>query len=182
MHPSIFNESEAREHHHSRRFAQVMGDMFVKDQAVYDFGCGDGYYIWELERLGFTCFGVEGTTGMKDAGMTKSIIEADLTRPFPPLIPAQVMSIEVAEHIDKEHEAQFLKTITQAAKEVLLLTWAVPGQGGRRHVNEQHQPYVVKTVSDLGFRFLEDWTNTARLYVASEVWYFGGSIYLFERV
>jgi SAM-dependent methyltransferase len=182
MHPSIFTPSEATEHHHSIRFSQVMEDLFSLGEPVYDFGCGDGFYIHELEKKGFQCFGVEGTTGMKDLGLTKSIIEADLTRQFPPLVPAQVMSIEVAEHIDKEHEAQFLKTITQASKHTLLLTWAVPGQGGRRHVNEQPEEYVVQALANHGFKFIEDWTRMARLYVASEVWYFGGSIYLFERV
>lgn len=62
-----------------------------------------------------------------------------------------VLSLEVAEHIPKDYESMFLDNIVRHAKEGIVISWAVPGQGGLSHVNNQPLDYVIKTLDTLGF-------------------------------
>jgi tryptophanyl-tRNA synthetase len=41
-----------------------------------------------------------------------------------------IISLEVALHIPEKYEAVYLDNILRHAKEGIILSWAVPGQGG----------------------------------------------------
>ena len=71
---------------------------------------------------------------------------ADLTDGVPRSVREQewdwVMSIEVAEHVPRSAEARFVHTILSAQPRGVVLSWALPGQGGFHHVNCQSNEYV----------------------------------------
>jgi 2-polyprenyl-3-methyl-5-hydroxy-6-metoxy-1,4-benzoquinol methylase len=48
-----------------------------------------------------------------------------------------IISLEVAEHIPEIYEAVYLDNIFRHAKEGIILSWAVPGQGGLSHINNK---------------------------------------------
>ncbi len=62
-----------------------------------------------------------------------------------------VISMEVAEHIPKTFESVFLDNVCRHAEEGVILSWAVPGQGGHSHVNNQPIEYVIKQMKNRGF-------------------------------
>ncbi len=63
-----------------------------------------------------------------------------------------VVSLEVAEHIPAEFEANFLDNLARYAKEGLLLSWAAVGQGGYAHVNNRPLEHVTTQLQRRGFR------------------------------
>ena len=63
-----------------------------------------------------------------------------------------VLSMEVLEHIPAKFETLVLDNIDRAAGHGVVLSWAVPGQGGFHHVNNRPPAYVNQTMFDRGFR------------------------------
>jgi len=55
-----------------------------------------------------------------------------------------VMSIEVAEHIPAEYQLVFVDNLIRLSKHGIIMSWAVPGQGGHGHVNEKSNDDVVE--------------------------------------
>jgi len=64
-----------------------------------------------------------------------------------------VLSFEVLEHIPAKYETIVLDNIDRAAGHGVVLSWAVPGQGGFHHVNNKSPAYVNQTMFDRGFRW-----------------------------
>ncbi len=62
-----------------------------------------------------------------------------------------VMSLEVGEHIPAKFESTFLDNLVRYAKIGIILSWAVPGQGGYAHVNNRPLTYVVAQMDQRGF-------------------------------
>ena len=54
-------------------------------------------------------------------------------------------SLEVAEHIPLENEEAYLDNCCKLCEIGCILSWALPGQGGLGHVNEQPNEYVSQT-------------------------------------
>ena len=61
-----------------------------------------------------------------------------------------VLSLEVLEHIPSDFETTVLDNIDRAAGHGVVLSWAVPGQGGFRHINNKSPTYVNQTMFDRG--------------------------------
>ena len=64
-----------------------------------------------------------------------------------------VISLEVAEHIDKKYESMYLDNIVRHALEGVIISWAYPGQPGIQHINCQPFQYVVNVMDALGFYY-----------------------------
>lgn len=60
------------------------------------------------------------------------------------------ISTEVAEHLPKQHAAQFVANVAGAA-DLVLFSAAIPYQGGAGHVNENWVEYWVRLFKPLGF-------------------------------
>lgn len=176
--------------YHSKRLAQVAGAWFNENPApftnLYDFGCGQGYYLRAIEEgypNGPVGIGFDGCQDLSGCQQHKSIVHpVDLGAPFfTGLPPGHVMSIEVAEHIAEARLPAFLGNLERHCRSKLLLTWAKRGQAGTRHVSCRNQDEVVPMVERLGFKFLEKPTMDWRRYVGEEIWYFKETIYAFAR-
>jgi hypothetical protein len=74
-----------------------------------------------------------------------------------------------------------MDTLSRHCTGKLLLTWAVPGQGGLRHVAERTQEQVVPYVRRWGFTFLPEESEQWREIVGVDLSWFKKSIYLFQR-
>ncbi|XP_069982790.1 uncharacterized protein [Penaeus vannamei] len=53
-----------------------------------------------------------------------------------------VMSLEVGEHIPKKYEAHYVDNLVRHACKGIVISWAVIGQAGHHHINNQPMTYV----------------------------------------
>jgi len=175
----IWNLNTAKkEHQHSPLLAKLLSEI-LPPQLVYDFGCGKGTYLKYLSEKGFDCVGFEGTPDISEIADFDSIIQLDLSKPIKRVMDkGSVICLEVAEHIPREFEETLLNNITSYCNGLLILSWAVKGQGGCGHVNEQDSAYVIKRLAEKGFTYNEELSNKLR-EAGKELWWFSKSIYVF---
>ena len=64
-----------------------------------------------------------------------------------------VFSYECAEHIGNVDN--YIETITVNCGRILVITHALPNQGGYHHVNEQDDEYWITRITSKGFEYLE---------------------------
>jgi hypothetical protein len=64
-----------------------------------------------------------------------------------------VISIEVGEHIAKAKESIFIDNLVKLAIRGVILTWAIKGQGGHQHINEQNNEYIIHEMNKRGMRY-----------------------------
>ena len=112
--------------------------------SVCDIGCGDGTWLRVFREQGVTdILGIDGEHVSRDL-LQISVSDfqpmdlrhqISLSRSFDLAI-----SLEVAEHLPESRAASFVEDLTRLAP-VVLFSAAIPGQGGRDHVNEQWQTY-----------------------------------------
>ena len=62
-----------------------------------------------------------------------------------------VMSLEVGEHLPKQYETIFMENLVRHVKDGLILSWAVKGQGGTGHFNEQNNDYIKQIFANMGW-------------------------------
>ena len=127
-----------------------------KESCIIDMGCGLGDYINYLNLVGFEVYGCDGTPNIDKCSIYHPVHEADLTQSLDTQVTfpkGNVISLEVGEHIPKEHEHMFIKNITEYCNDTLILSWALPGQGGHGHYNEQPNEYVIQKIEAQGLKF-----------------------------
>jgi cyclopropane fatty-acyl-phospholipid synthase-like methyltransferase len=90
-----------------------------------------------------------------------------------------IISLEVAEHIPEKYEAVYLDNIFRHAKEGILLSWAVPGQGGLSHINKKPIEYVTKVMRDNGFK--RDAEKTMKLQTSASLPWIKRNINVYVR-
>ena len=82
-----------------------------------------------------------------------------------------VVSVEVGEHIPAGKDSStFLDNLVLLAREGVVLTWAVPGQGGAWHVNEQDNRWVVEKMEGRGMTYQQDIATDMRNRVTHLNW------------
>lgn len=166
---------------------------FLAGYTVLDLGAGVGQYERRWADLAKSFTAGTGPTRVRAFDGAENIDEvtsgnvrwADLTERNLELDggPADwVMSLEVAEHIPSNLEATFLSNLDRHARIGLIISWAVPGQGGHHHVNNRAADYVIPTVEALGWRFDLHATNETRAAVTGPVapW-FRETLFIFRR-
>jgi SAM-dependent methyltransferase len=131
---------------------------FVHPQSVLDVGCGVGTWLRAFQQLGIAdVLGVDGDyvdigrLRIEAARFNSADLEqpVDLGRRFD-----LVMSLEVAEHIDRQYADTFVDTLIRHGDRVLFSA-AIPGQGGTHHVNEQWPEYWIGRFAARGFTCLD---------------------------
>src|ERR1700722_16698995 len=121
--------------------------------SVLDIGSGCGDAAAWFYRKGLQVIAVEGM----DENISNSLypaIKQDLT--IGPIVTKVdlVHCQEVVEHIDEKYLENLLASL--ATGRVVLMTHALPGQGGYHHVNEQPSDYWVNHLSRIGGSFLQE--------------------------
>ncbi len=136
MTPGIWTAAEHKTlHRTSPDLAWALVEFFSRDLPVYDLGCGLGYYVKAMREGGHRAIGVEGHGDAHWLSCTSAMFIHDLTEPmgWPP---AQVLCLEVGEHIPPALTSRFIDNLDRLTLDHLVLSWAVPGQTGHGHVNE----------------------------------------------
>jgi hypothetical protein len=75
-------------------------------------------------------------------------------------------SCEFVEHIDEKYLPNFFCTLDRVS--CVFMTFAIPGQGGHHHVNEQEQAYWISRFGKYGFRYDEELTTCARIIAIAD--------------
>ena len=158
-----------------------------KPKCMLDIGCGNGWYC----RYFKDCFvptvkGIEGNPDVVSIGIYGDILEHDLTKPINYFLPSLkfdsfdlVICLEVGEHIPARYEKIFIDNVVGFVSKFLVLSWAVPEQPGRGHVNLKTNRYVIEKMKNKGLSLDEKRTRTLREY--NSLWWFKQSVMAFEK-
>ncbi len=162
--------------------AQGLVDFFKQENAnsVVDFGCGMGDYQLKLLQNGINTEAYDGnpdtpllTQGR--AGVQDLSIHFDLNKRYD-----WVMSLEVGEHIPKEYERIFIENLIRHATNGIVLSWAIPNQGGHGHFNEQSNQYIKDILASYGWYNDENSENVLRK--TSQLHWFKNTIMVFRKL
>ena len=114
-----------------------------------------------MKKSGLDVLAFDGTANI--ANLTEGLVSyRDLSTALTEKPRDWVVSLEVGEHIKKEFEDTFLSNVALHAERGVILSWAVPGQGGSGHVNEQSNEHIRDKMHSLGFTALEELTADLR--------------------
>lgn len=187
----FYNAKFYRELEQTRESARIILPIVIsllKPASIIDVGCGAGHWLATASELGITdVLGVEGDwIGASELAIPREkIVVHDLASPLS-AAPFNLgrrfdlaLSLEVAEHLPASRAREFVQTLCNAADRVLFSA-AIPGQGGRRHFNEQWPKYWADLFGELGYECHDllrpqVWTNP------SVLWYYAQNCLLFVR-
>lgn len=177
-----FWENPTKEGHaHDSRLAGAILKLLKarKIDTLVDFGCGTGEYARFFRRHGLVVEAYDGNpyTEQLTGGIGKV---KDLSKPFD--LHKQfkcVMSLEVGEHIPAEFEQTFIDNVVKHSIDggLIILSWAIPGQGGDGHVNCQTNDYIMQQMQQRGF-YLDN-TLTNQLRKSSSLRWFKNTLMVF---
>ncbi|MDQ3275319.1 MAG: class I SAM-dependent methyltransferase [Actinomycetota bacterium] len=126
----------------------------VRAGSVVDVGCGTGAFLSAFVAAGTTdVLGLDGDHVPRDLlRIDPSQFRADDLRTPTPLDRTfdLAVSLEVAEHLPASTADRFVEFLAGLAP-VVLLSAAIPGQGGVEHVNEQWPSYWADRFARHGF-------------------------------
>ena len=149
-------------------------DWCIKElgvKSMIDVGCGLGFVMEYFAQSGIEVMGVDGSPSAieKNVMAPDQLHQHDFTKG--PWAPAKkydlVWSSEFLEHVEQQYEPNFFATF-ECAQKYLMVTFAVPGQGGHHHVNEQHGEYWIDRFAQIGFQYEEELTQKARRMLPQE--------------
>jgi SAM-dependent methyltransferase len=127
-----------------------------------DLGCGTGYLIHFLSKLGVEVFGYDQSLEILDfidPTLKDRVSILDLSVPQSLLKCDLCVSVEVAEHIPKRFSSALINNITSCARSHIFFTAARPGQWGCGHINCQKQEYWIDLFSEMGWGYQSEATN-----------------------
>lgn len=127
---------------------------FLKNEnatSIVDLGCGNGFYVKQMRLANLNADGFDGnpnTPSITDnvCGVMDLSIVKQFNEPYD-----WVVSFEVGEHLPKQFEDAFITNLHLNNKKGIILSWAVVGQGGTGHYNEQNNDYIKSKMSKLGY-------------------------------
>ncbi len=179
----IWDLSTAKKRHrHDEKLAEYLTTMYSSASSIADVGCGMGYYCKCFKDSGVpTVHGYEGTVNIKEIAAYDDIMVVDLTKErWVGIDYDLVLCLEVGEHIPKEYEQVFIDNLCRYVSKDLILSWAVPGQGGAGHVNELSNEYIIGEFIKRGLVFNEDSSN--KLRESASLKWFENTLMKFEGV
>ena len=177
-----FFESKDFNYHQCDKSLSEAIAKYLKEQGaqtVADMGCGNGEYTKAIMAQNIRAYGFDGNpyTPLLTQGLGRIL---DLSQPiYKPIQFEWVVSLEVGEHIPPEFEQNFLDNITNCAVKGVILSWAIPGQGGDGHFNEQENAYIITEMNKRGFR--QDRKAGAALREVSTFDWFKNTVMVFKR-
>ncbi|CAG2233440.1 unnamed protein product [Mytilus edulis] len=143
--------------------------LLFKGKTVASFGDGPGAYKREITKLKqVELYDAYDGAPYSEDNSNGNVKFLDLTIPqYGIPLYDWIISLEVAEHIPKDFECVFLDNIFRHAKEGIILSWAIPGQGGLQHVNNQPLTYVINVMEKNGF--VRDESLSNKLQISSSL-------------
>lgn len=133
--------------------------------SVLDLGSGVGYAADFFYRKGLRTIAADGLSDNVKKALYPTVCH-DLTKSALVTSVDLVHCQEVVEHIDKRYLENVLLTL--CCGRIILMTHALPRQGGHHHVNERSDQYWIKHLSRRGYNFLREDTKRIRILAKSE--------------
>lgn len=137
------------------RVIDLLLDIMPMPASAVDVGCGVGTWLADLKGRGVDRIqGYEGEwLDTAQAVVPKGLISLqDLARSLPK--PTErfdlAISLEVAEHLPEAAADDFVASLVNLS-DIVLFSAAIPGQGGKHHVNEQWLEYWVGKFESRGY-------------------------------
>ena len=169
------------EHQFDFWLAQAIAKFLQQEQAnhVADFGCGMGDYVRLLQAYHIDCIGLDGNPDTErlthGLGMTLDFTQKmEIHKVFD-----WVISLEVGEHIPPEYETIFLENLDKHNIKGIILSWAVQGQGGYGHVNEQNNSVIKAKLAHMGYT--NDLEAENQMRKEASLWWFKKSLMVFRK-
>lgn len=170
------------QHVHDYNLAYVLVSFFKNENVtrLADFGCGMGDYVKTFQQNNINAIGFDGNPNTPE--LTNNLCQVlDLSvahkfdEPFD-----WILSLEVGEHLPKKFEDIFIQNLHNNNKYGIILSWAIKGQGGHGHFNEQNNDYIKSKICSLGYINDIDSENKLRKY--SSLRWFKNTIMVFRKI
>jgi len=137
--------------------ADALAHLFVAS-SVLDLGAGIGQYefYWQQKKLPIVVDAYDGALNVEEYTLGR-VRWADLSRPFTASEGQYnwVLSLEVGEHIPAQYMQHFIDNIDRHNRCGVVLSWAIPGQGGHSHVNTQPNSAIIQEMERRGYSYDE---------------------------
>ena len=169
------------QHCYDSPLAGSLVNFFKTEQAtsVVDLGCGMGNYVKTFQENDINAIGFDGNPNTPE--LTNNLCNIlDLSTPKQFDEPFDwVMSLEVGEHLPSQFEEIFIHNLHNNNKFGIVLSWAIKGQGGHGHFNEQNNDYVKSKMEQLGY--INDIEQENKLRAAATFSWFKNTIMVFRK-
>jgi 2-polyprenyl-3-methyl-5-hydroxy-6-metoxy-1,4-benzoquinol methylase len=140
---AYYKKIVAEETEQAKRLARYLIDTYCPC-SVIDFGCADGLYLRPFEAEGIAVAGV-------DLSPVSKYSVGDLRIPYQDWGRHDLaLCLEVLEHIEEDSVLPAIENIAVSTRRIVLSA-AIPGQGGVNHTNLQYKPYWIKKFARYGF-------------------------------
>ncbi len=177
----------AEGHGHDAGLAKALWRFFEEERArsIVDIGCGDGFYTNYLFGMTLNIEGFDGNPNTsKIAGLLCDTL--DFSKPIVfPFLYDWALCLEVGEHIPAEFEETFINNVANSCTKGLVISWAIPGQGGDGHVNCKTNDEVREIFTNKGFKLSPGATNILRDSVANyphPCYWFSYTLQVFRKI
>lgn len=176
-----FGDEAINEHVTDYALADALVNFFKAEKAksVVDLGCGIGAYVNVLRYNNIDTNGYDGNPNTIE--LSNGVAEiTDLTEPLNFKKEHDwVLCLEVGEHIPKRYETVLLDNLDRNNTKGIVLSWAIKGQGGYGHVNEQNNETIKSLMKSRGYS--NDIQAENQLRKLSTLWWFKNSIMVFRK-
>jgi len=174
-------QEASKNHMHDPALAEYLAKFFKSQnsKSVVDFGCGMGMYVKTFQQNNLNAVGYDGNPNTPE--LTNNTCNVmDLTVPKQFNEPFDwVMSLEVGEHLPKDFEDTFINNLHNNNKCGIVLSWAIKGQGGDGHINEQNNDYIKSKLCNMGY--INDIEEENKMREASTLGWFKHTIMVFRK-
>ena len=155
----------------------------LRPTSILDVGCGAGHWLAVAAELGVRdILGVDGDWVLKTQLVLPrdKLLVHDLSQPLSLGRTFDLaISLEVGEHLPAARARSFVEMLCSVSNNVVFSA-AIPGQGGRHHVNEQWPAYWARLFSQFGFECYD--VLRPRIWNNSRVlWYYAQNCLIFVR-
>jgi cyclopropane fatty-acyl-phospholipid synthase-like methyltransferase len=170
-----------RDHYYDSSLGVSLTQFFKNENVLNlaDFGCGMGDYVKTLRENNINAVGFDGNPNTPEltnnlCGVFDLSLPKQFDEPFD-----WVMSLEVGEHLPQQFEDIFINNLHNNNKYGIILSWAVKGQGGSGHFNEQNTDYIKSKICELGY--VNDIKSENKLRKDSSLGWFKNTIMVFRK-
>lgn len=139
----------------------------VNPSSVVDVGCGVGTFLKAFKQHGIN--NVLGLDSQKYVDLEylkvngNEFVNTNLEEPFKLRKKYDLaITLEVAEHLNPKVANDFVTSLTRTS-DVVCFSAAIPGQGGKGHVNEQWQEYWIELFEEHNYDMID--------CIRPQIWY-----------
>jgi len=169
-------------HYYDPLLGEYLVEFFKNEniKSIVDFGCGDGKYVKKLQENSINASGFDGNPNTPEyTNNLCSVLDLSIPHQFDEPFD-WVLSLEVGEHLPKQFEDIFINNLHNNTKYGIVLSWALKGQGGDGHINEQNNDYIKSKVCSLGY--INDTESENKMRSISSLWWFKNTIMVFRKI